>query len=340
MRIDEKMKLYKSDISISERESLPLNGPGNYRVRDGVIWTRAIEINATRHCNLSCRGCSHSSPLEEYFVLQPEEIISSLRELSGFLRAETVRLVGGEPLLHPNMSSLVCAVRESGITERVCLVTNGILLDQTDEEVLSCIDEIQISLYPLSEQIISRIYKNIEKVSAVCKKVKVLKYTSFREAITKNWTENQTVCQKIYETCQIAHYWRCMTVDQGFLYRCPQSMVLMRNHNLKEEMNDRLEIRTIKKMEDVLCFLENNNSLQACASCLGSVGIVIEHEQVHKDLWVSQLPTIPEVGVDYKFMEELEKNARADNDCMKIYKRRRDRNEKINEEYITRIKTI
>lgn len=334
------MKLYKSDISLSERESLPLNGPGNYRVKDGVIWTRAIEINATRHCNLSCRGCSHSSPLEEHFVLQPEEIASSLRKLSGFLRAETVRIVGGEPLLHPNLNLLLCAVGESGIAERVCLVTNGILLNQIDEEVLSCIDEIQISLYPLSEQIIDRIYKNIERVSAICKKVKVLKYSSFREAITSDMTENQTLCKRIYETCQIAHYWRCLTVDQGFLYRCPQSMVFMRNHNLKEEMNDKLEIRTIKKMEDVLCFLENNNSLQACANCLGSVGIVFEHEQLHKDSWISQLPTIAEEGVDYKFMDELEKNAKADNDCMKIYKRRRDRNEKINEKYFTGIKAI
>lgn len=334
------MKLYKSEITISEREALPLNGPGNYRVRGGVIWTRAIEINATRHCNLSCRGCSHSSPLEEYSVLQPEEINSSLRELSRFLKVETVRIVGGEPLLHPNLSSLIFGVRESGIAERVCLVTNGILLDKIAKDILSCLDEIQISLYPLSEQIVSRIYKNIEMVNMACKKVKVLRYSFFREAITNNLTVDQALCRRIYETCQIAHYWRCITVDQGFLYRCPQSMVFMRNHNLREEMNDKLEIRTIKKMEDVLCFLENNNFLQACASCLGSVGIVFEHQQVHKDLWVSQLPEIPEEGVDYKFMDELEKNARADNDCMKIYKRQGNSNEKVNDEYFTGIKTI
>lgn len=309
------MKLYKTDISISERESLPLNGPGNYRVKDGVIWTRAIEINATRHCNLSCRGCSHSSPLEEYSVLQPEETNNNLRELSRFLKAETVRIVGGEPLLHPDLNSLICAVKESEIAERVCLVTNGILLDKIDEEILSCFDEIQISLYPLAEQVVSHIYKNIKIANTACKKVKVLKYSSFREAITSNLTNNQILCRRIYETCQIAHYWRCITIEQGFLYRCPQSMVLMRNQNLE----DKLEIRTIKKMEDVLCFLENNNSLKSCAKCLGSVGNVFEHKQIHKDLWICQLPICPEEGVDYKFMDELERNPREDNACMKIY---------------------
>lgn len=316
MRIDEEMRLYESDITISERESLPLNGPGNYRIKDGVIWTRAIEINATRHCNLSCRGCSHSSPLEEYYVLQPEEINSSLRELSRFLKVETVRIVGGEPLLHPNLSSLLCEVRESGIAERVCLVTNGILLDKIDKEILSSLDEIQISLYPLSEQILSRIYKNIGIANMACKKVKVLKYSFFREAIMSDLTVNQVLCKRIYETCQIAHYWRCITVDQGFLYRCPQSMVLMRKQNLKENIEDKLEIKTIKKMEDVLNFLENNNPLKACEGCLGSVGIAFEHEQIHKDLWISKLPENLEESIDYEYMDELQKNAKTDNNCM------------------------
>lgn len=320
MRIDEEMKLYESDITISEREALPLNGPGNYRIRDGVIWTRAIEINATRHCNLSCRGCSHSSPLEEYYVLQPEEISSSLRGLSRFLKVETVRIVGGEPLLHPNLGSLLCEVRESGIAERVCLVTNGILLDKIDREILLCLDEIQISLYPLSEQILSRIYKNIEIANMACKKVKVLKYSFFREAITSDLAVDQALCRRIYETCQIAHYWRCITVDQGFLYRCPQSMVLMRKRNLKEKMEDKLEIKTIKKMEDVLCFLENNNPLKACVGCLGSVGIAFEHEQVHKDLWISKLPENLEESIDYEYMDELQKNAKTDNNCMETRK--------------------
>lgn len=315
------MKLYESNISISEREALPLNGPGNYQVKSGVIWTRAIEINATRHCNLSCRGCSHSSPLEKYSVLHPEEINSSLSELSRFLKAETVRIVGGEPLLHPKLGTLLCEVRESGIAERVCLVTNGILLDKIDKEILSCLDEIQISLYPLSEQIVSRIFKNIEIANMACKKVKVLRYSFFREAIISDLAENQALCRRIYETCQIAHYWRCITVDQGFLYRCPQSMVLMRKQNLKEKMEDKLEIKTIKKIEDVLCFLENNNPLKACAGCLGSVGIVFKHEQVQKDLWMSKLPRNLEESVDYEYMDELQKNAKTDNNCMKIDKR-------------------
>lgn len=319
-QIIEKAKIYQSDIKESDRECLPLMGPGNYRVRDGIIWTKAIEINATRHCNLSCRGCSHLSPLEEHSELQPEEIKNSLSILSDFLKAETVRIVGGEPLLHSDLQLLICAVRKSGIAERVCLVTNGILLDQTDEKILSSLDEIQVSLYPLSEQMLSRIRNNIEKAGNVCHKVKVLKYSSFRESVANNITEDASLCTGIYETCQIAHVWRCITVDQGFLYRCPQSMALMSVDGLKEKANDRLKINAINKSEDVLYFLENNNPLKSCAKCLGSVGNIFKHEQVNKKLWLRCLPWDPEAGIDYEFMDKLKKNARDDNNCMKIRK--------------------
>lgn len=315
-----KMKIYQSGINVADRENLPLMGPGNYRVRKGIIWTKAIEINATRHCNLSCRGCSHLSPLEGYSELHPEETKNNLSRLSNVLKAETVRIVGGEPLLHSDLYSLICAVRESGIAEKICLVTNGILLGQAGEKILSSLDEIQVSLYPLSEQVVRQIYKYIEKAETVCKKVKVLQYSSFREPIANNITKDTSLCKKIYETCQIAHVLRCITVDRGFLYRCPQSMALMRAEGAKGKESDRLEIKAIQKIEDVLYFLENNNPIESCAKCLGAVGNIFEHEQVHKESWLQCLPRDPEAGVDYEFMDKLEINAIDDNNCMKIRK--------------------
>lgn len=311
--------MYESEISLRDRESLPLNGPGNYRVRDGVVWTRAVEINAVRHCNLSCRGCSHSAPLETPYILQPEEIFNSLTELSKFLKAETVRIVGGEPLLHPDLQSLFCAVRKAGIAEKICIITNGILLDQLDETILSEMDEIHISLYPISTQLVNRIYKNAERISKICK-VKILKYYSFRESIARSPISDQGLCENIYETCQIAHFWRCITIDQGFLYRCPQSMVLMRRQRLKETVDDRLEINAINGIRDILNYLENNNPLTSCAWCLGSVGSRFMHEQIHKNSWENLLPENAETAIDYEFMKCLQKNARSDNYCMKVDK--------------------
>lgn len=55
--------IYDTDITLEERFNRLLVGPGNYRVRDGVIYTKILEINASRHCNLFCRSCSHSSPV-------------------------------------------------------------------------------------------------------------------------------------------------------------------------------------------------------------------------------------------------------------------------------------
>ena len=72
--------LYEKPKSLEERIDLPLNGPGIYRVRDNLVCTNAIEINAVRQCNLSCRSCSHSAPLAERKVMSIEQVIKDLFE--------------------------------------------------------------------------------------------------------------------------------------------------------------------------------------------------------------------------------------------------------------------
>ena len=97
-------------MSLEERKYLPLNGPGNYRVKNHIIYTRVLEVNAVRHCNLSCRSCSHSSPLANKQVYHVDKVKSDLEKLSRFLKCETIRVVGGERLLHPEFNKLIKAI--------------------------------------------------------------------------------------------------------------------------------------------------------------------------------------------------------------------------------------
>ena len=59
-----------------------------------------IELHIVDHCNLNCVGCSHFSPLAEPYFKDVDEYREEMKDLSKF-EIGTIRIMGGEPLLHP-----------------------------------------------------------------------------------------------------------------------------------------------------------------------------------------------------------------------------------------------
>ena len=63
-----------------------------------------LELHLTDHCNLNCKGCGHFSPLASPHYAdfqQYEEDLRRLRQL--FRNIRRIRLMGGEPLLRPEV---------------------------------------------------------------------------------------------------------------------------------------------------------------------------------------------------------------------------------------------
>ena len=114
----------------------------------GKIANARIEINVVEHCNLSCRSCSHLSPLMKRRLVSPQQVADELALLGRAYHARWVRLVGGEPLLHPHLLDVIEAARQTRVADRVSLVTNGVLLTRMDDELWRAVDAIEVSLYP------------------------------------------------------------------------------------------------------------------------------------------------------------------------------------------------
>ena len=100
----------------------------SYKIKNGKIQTSLCELNVVHHCNLSCRSCSHlSDRMNKYFV-DPDQVLNDFSILAEYCHPQHIRLCGGEPLLHPHLLDVVDAVRDSGISECIRVVTNGTLL--------------------------------------------------------------------------------------------------------------------------------------------------------------------------------------------------------------------
>lgn len=79
----------------------------------------------TAHCNLRCQGCRYGRDFMPGSVL-PYHIILMALEDAAQAGIQTIRLYGGEPLLHPDLPRIVEAAIKFGIKPYV--TTNGILL--------------------------------------------------------------------------------------------------------------------------------------------------------------------------------------------------------------------
>lgn len=91
-----------------------------------------IEFHLVDHCNLNCAGCSHFAPLVTGEVFS--DFSNFKRDLSRLSQIFTdvyeIRLMGGEPLLQPDIVNYIEFSRQTFPKSKVSVSTNGILLQK------------------------------------------------------------------------------------------------------------------------------------------------------------------------------------------------------------------
>ncbi|MGE5531373.1 MAG: radical SAM protein, partial [Bacteroidota bacterium] len=120
----------------------------SHPIRNGKLQTRLLEYSAAYHCNLNCAHCSHLSPYTPRGFPSCDSLAADLERLAIVLHTEEFRLLGGEPLLNPELPTLAQIVRDSGITDTLVVTTNGLLLHRMDERLWPIIDRLDVTIYP------------------------------------------------------------------------------------------------------------------------------------------------------------------------------------------------
>ena len=89
-----------------------------------------FETHITEACNLKCRGCSHFSVLAKPKHKDLAEFDREFKRLSEIEEVSIIRLMGGEPLLNPNLMEYLRIARKYFPGSHIALVSNGILADR------------------------------------------------------------------------------------------------------------------------------------------------------------------------------------------------------------------
>jgi MoaA/NifB/PqqE/SkfB family radical SAM enzyme len=146
-------------------------------VDDLPIWA---QLNITWKCNLDCAYCTEYDNSKGH--VPKHEVISRIDKCKE-LGVRHTDLIGGEPLLHPDVNELVRAVVERGMTTG--MTTNGFLLteDRLAQLIEAGIGRIQISVdavHPTREapKSLKTLRKKIEMVARMAERARIWFYVN------------------------------------------------------------------------------------------------------------------------------------------------------------------
>lgn len=171
-----------------------------------------LEFHVADHCNLNCTACEHYSGLmkEKKFTdynswkKDMEKLRENIEDIG------TIRLLGGEPLLHEDLDKFLKTTRELYPYSNIMIVTNALLVKSMTQKLIDAIHEnniaIYISFYPPLEKKMPEIeaflqennivYNKTPLITQFTKKQVLSPHNSMKESFDNC---NQSHCNNLYE---------------------------------------------------------------------------------------------------------------------------------------------
>ncbi len=164
-----------------------------------------VEVHITDHCNLKCNHCSHFCNLiDEEIFIDLEQFKKDFDILSKKIYIKRIRIMGGEPLLNPDINLYLKAARNAFPEAVISVVTNGILLPKMKEDFWNTLKEnkiiIDLTKYPILGNKFSELLDLIDDHNMQVGNVKLAKkfYESVNPKGDSDIRKSWTICGSKY----------------------------------------------------------------------------------------------------------------------------------------------
>ncbi len=176
-----------------------------------------FEIPITDSCNLNCTGCLFGCNTDASQEHIPFDVIAKdIKRMSElFEDIPWIRILGGEPLLHPDITEIIKEVRKYFPNSDVDVCTNGLKIPKMSDDFFKCVVEnnisVHISGYPPTYKMFTAIEERLDEygIDAV---------TLDRAEFFKFYTlEPENDKKQSYENCMTS---ACREVYKGRISNC------------------------------------------------------------------------------------------------------------------------
>lgn len=131
-----------------------------------------IEYHVVDHCNLNCKGCAHFSNISPHSFRDVNDFEKEISCLASKIKLDELRIMGGEPLLHPNLVSFLSVARKYYTKSKITVCTNAIALNRMNDDFWDCMRKnkigLELTMYPPMKEkfgdVIRLVHKNRIKI--------------------------------------------------------------------------------------------------------------------------------------------------------------------------------
>lgn len=206
-----------------------------------------LNLAITTTCNLKCTSCNSYSNLNIHNTPQTiDKIKEGLEYWKGKINAKRFQIVGGEPLLHKQLDTILYLSREAFPTSNIRLFTNGLLLGKNKyiKQALKDTETIlTISVHSKEERYLKTLKNSIynfldspigteeEAIVSFGKQTRVDGISIELRNITQHWVKlfknELSPYNSDYKKAHKACLWNgCRTIYNNTLYKCPNTAFL------------------------------------------------------------------------------------------------------------------
>lgn len=189
-----------------------------------------LEMHIVEYCNLNCRRCGHYSNIgyKEYISVKDfKKTVKRLKKI--FKTVTTFRIMGGEPLLHPDLLKILELSRHYLRKTNIRIATNGLLLDKQKDNFWEKCRQLNIGI---DMTIYPPLRNKEEPMHALCNSKGVDLFTGYKVenffAIRNR--KGTSDPKKSIEICRKGSF--CPIIKNGRLYVCAVA-VYISNYNKK-----------------------------------------------------------------------------------------------------------
>ncbi|MDR2803825.1 MAG: radical SAM protein [Treponema sp.] len=293
------------DSLVYSKLLVPLRALYGYIARNKKQELLHFDVHIAEQCNLNCVGCLHFSTLapKQFIDLEKyENDCKRIAELSSGGCMDYIELLGGEPLLNPQIVEIMKISRSYFPQCTIRIATNGTLLkNQTDEFWESCHTNnisITVSVYPVNidyDFIFDKVNRHDVRIdfrADIEIMPKVLQNRSLSRVL--KWLRlpmNIDGRQNLLKNNALCPLSNCFQLVEGKLYKCARTAyVKFFNNYFNAEFevteNDYIDIYKAKNMDEILDKLRR--PIPFCRYCKTDIPQYVKWRTTKKEIseWV------------------------------------------------------